>query len=128
MEGTKEKCINLRNKGFTLGEIIKKTGLPKTTIYYHIEDISLPIKIQKRLAQEGIARLIEISRKRKGKRIPGRVIPKPKGWMSKLIFLAAHFMFDGEIRYGGCIYQNRNTELINSMKHFMQDKEDINII
>ena len=36
-----EKCRKLREKGFTLGEIIKAIGLPKTTVYHHIRDIPL---------------------------------------------------------------------------------------
>jgi len=49
MISTKEKCLILRNKGFTLGEIIAATKLPKTTIYYHIRNISLPQKVIERI-------------------------------------------------------------------------------
>ncbi|KPJ55887.1 hypothetical protein AMJ49_06170 [Parcubacteria bacterium DG_74_2] len=118
---TKEKCINLRNKGLTLGEIIKKTQLPKTTIYYHIKNIPLSAKKKKQIQEDVIKRITEFSKRRKGKCIPGRIVPKPRGWTPELIFLVAHFIFDGEVRYGGCIYQNRSMALIDSVKRFMQN-------
>ena len=121
METTKEKCINLRNKGFTLGEIITITKLPKTTIYYHIKDIPLPSEIIERIKRENIQRLNKFSQIRKGKCIPGRIVPKPNGWTNELIFLTAHFMFDGEIRHSRCVYQNRNITLINLVEQFMKD-------
>ena len=116
-----EKCRNLRRKGLTLGEIIKTTNLPKTTIFDHVRDIPLSIKTKERLARENIQRLKEIGRRRKGKCVPGRIVIKPEGWTNELIFLVAHFMFDGEIKYSRCVYQNRNIALINLVKQFMKD-------
>jgi len=52
-----EKCRVLRRKGFTLGEIIKAVKLPKTTIYDHICDIPLPIKVKERIKKKAIWRL-----------------------------------------------------------------------
>lgn len=117
-----EKCRILRRKGFTLGEIIKATKLPKTTVYDHISDIILPLEVKVRINNEARRRINEyIKRERKGKCIPGRIIIKPKGWTKELIFLIAHFMFDGEIRHSRCVYQNRNITLINLVKQFMED-------
>lgn len=119
-----EKCRTLRSKGFTLGEIIRTTQLPKTTVFDHIRDIPLPIAVQERIRKETIERLrkfsIKIGRKRKGKCFPGRIVPKPIGWTNKLLFLVAHFMFDGEIQSHSCIYQNRNEDLINRVKFLMK--------
>ena len=49
-----EKCRKLREKGFTLGEIIKAIGLPKTTVYDHIRDISLPAEVKERIQKENV--------------------------------------------------------------------------
>jgi len=117
-----EKCRTLRRKGFTLGDIIKATKLPKTTVYDHISDIILPLEVKVRIKNKARRRINDyIRRERKGKCISGRVVPKPKGWTPELIFLTAHFMFDGEIRQGGCVYQNRNISLVNRVKYLMQD-------
>jgi len=115
-----EKCRILRRKGFTLGEIIKVTHFPKTTIFDHVRDIPLSVKTKERLTRENIQRLKEIARRRRGKCIPGRIVIKPQGWTDKLIFLVAHFMFDGEITRGGCIYHNRNKSLIEQVKSLME--------
>lgn len=116
-----EKCRDLRNKGFTLGEIIKAVKLPKTTVYEHICDIPLPVKVKERIKREARKRINEyIRRERKGKCMPGRIVPKPKGWTNGLIFLTAHFMFDGEITKGSCIYHNRNKALIDRVKCLMR--------
>jgi hypothetical protein len=114
------KCRNLRKRGCTLGEIIKATNLPKTTIFYHIRDIPLPLKVKKRLVRENIQRLKEIALRRKGKCLPGRIVIKPKRWTPKLIFLIAHFMFDGAIEAHSCIYNNRNKILIDRVNSLMK--------
>ncbi len=67
-----EKCRTLRRKGFTLGEIIKATHLPKTTVYGHIYDILLPVEVKERIKREARRRTNEYIRKyRKGKCLPG---------------------------------------------------------
>jgi len=114
------KCRNLRRKGYTLGEIIKATNLPKTTIFDHVRDIPLSIAMKESLARENIQRLKEIALRRKGKCIPGRIVIKPKGWGDKLIFLVAHFMFDGEITSHSCVYHNRNMALIGQVASLMK--------
>lgn len=45
---------------------------------------------------------------------------KPKGWSSDLIYLIAHFMFDGEIGSHSCIYHNRSKALINRVRVVMK--------
>jgi len=111
-----EKCRTLRRREFTLGEIIKVTGLPKTTIYGYIRDIPSSPVLKEKIKRENTKRLIEFTKKRK------RVVARPEGWSPKLISLVAHFMFDGEIRdNNGCVYQNRNMVLINQVRNFMKE-------
>ena len=116
-----EKCRTLRRKGFVLGEIIKSVNLPKTTVYDHIYDIPLPEETKERIKREARKRINEYIRKeRKGKCMFGRVVPKPENWTDKLIFLTAHFMFDGEIQTNACIYHNRNKALIERVETEMK--------
>lgn len=123
-----EKCKILRREGFSLGEIVKIVHLPKTTVYDNIYDVVLSLegqerlkKVQKRITEENTRRINEFNIKyRKGKCIPGRIIIKPKGWTNELIFLIAHFMFDGEVQTHSCIYHNRNEALINKVKSSMR--------
>ncbi|MBU4350714.1 hypothetical protein L6250_04190 [Candidatus Parcubacteria bacterium] len=116
-----EKCQRLRERGFTLGEIVKTTELPKTTIYGYIRNIPLSLKTKQKVTLATTKRINEFNIKyRKGKCIPGRVVLKPKNWNDDLIFLVAHFMFDGEINTHSCIYNNRNESLINRVKFSME--------
>ena len=96
-------------------------NLPKTTVYDYIRDINLSPEIKKRLNQAGIKQLVGFSHKRKGKCLFGRIVPKPKEWSSDLIYLVAHFMFDGEITSHSCVYNNRNGVLIDGVRIAMKE-------
>ncbi len=116
-----EKCRVLRRKGFALGTIIKKTNLPKTTVYGYIREIFLPFEVKERIKREARKRINDYIRKeKKGKCMPGREFLKPKHWSQGLIFIISHFMFDGQIRYGGCEYYNRSDYLIQKMRKTME--------
>ncbi len=116
-----EKCRRLRTKGFTLNEIIEAARLPKTTVYDNICDIPLSFERKKEIQENAIKRIVEFSRKRKGKCIPGRIVPKPQGWTNDLIFLVAHFIFDGEVQTHSCIYHNRNEALLYQVEILMKN-------
>lgn len=119
-----KKCRNLRINGFTVREISSLIKLPTTTVYEHIFDIPISCKLKERLRIKQIKnaqKLVEFNIKtRKGKCIPGRIVIKPDGWANELIFLLAHFMFDGEIQVHSCIYNNRNVALIDRVKFLMK--------
>ena len=115
-----EKCRRLRTKGFTLNEIIGAARLPKTTVYDNICDISLSFERKKEIQKNAIKRIVEFNRKRKGKCLFGRVVPKPKGWTNALLCLIAHFMFDGEIQTHSCIYHNRSNALIDRVSFLIE--------
>jgi len=115
-----QRCKTLRRRGFSLGVIVRVVHLSKTTVYGHIRDINLSPKIRNRLNQSSIRQLIAFNHKRKGKCLPGRIVPKPKEWLYDLIYLVAHFMFDGEIRSHGSVYSNRNGALINEVRILMK--------
>lgn len=116
-----EKCRTLRKRGFTLGEIVGTTKLPKTTIYDNVRDIPLSVELKERIIKESIQRLDKFRPNKKGRCIPGRIVPKPEGWTNELLFLTAHFMFDGEVQTHSCIYHNRNETLINRVKSSMKE-------
>ena len=126
-----EKCRSLRVKGFTLNEIIEATQLPKITIYDHIQDVLLSPEAKERIGlrkKATIQKLVEFSRKKKGKCLFGRKVIKPKGWSKNLVLLAAHFLFDGTITSHDCDYQNRNLILINRVKTLVQNIFHLNPI
>jgi len=119
-----QKCRILRKKGFTLREISKLTNIPFTTIYGYVSNVPFSLKLVEniKLKQiENTKRLVRFNiETRKGKCIPGRIVPKPKEWSSDLIYLVAHFMFDGEIASHSCIYNNRSEALIDGVRSTMK--------
>jgi hypothetical protein len=115
-----EKCRNLRKSGFTLGQIIDSTNLPKTTVYKYISDISLSAAVKKEVLRKNTERIRKYCPYTKGKCAPGREIFKPDKLSRDLIFLISHFMFDGEINKYSCIYNNRNKKLIERMRVLMK--------
>jgi len=116
-----EKCKSLRRKGFSLGDIVKKTGLPKTTVYYHIRDITLSPADKKKIREKGKERARQYIRKHvKGKCRGSITVSRPEGWSNELLLLTAHLIFDGEIT-NGCIYGNRNLVLINRVKKLTEN-------
>jgi len=119
-----QKCRTLRKDGFTLREISKLTNIPVVTIHGYVKDIPFSLKLIKNIKLKQIKntrRLIKFNVEvRKGKCIPGRIVPKPKEWFCDLIYLVAHFMFDGEITSHSCIYNNRNEVLVNQVRVLMK--------
>lgn len=107
-----DKCRSLRESGFSLKEIVNATNLPKTTIFGHIGDIVLSPEMKKRIHQSQTEKTIARNSARKGKCWAGREITFPKEWSNNLLFLTSHFIFDGAINYGNCVYQNRSETLI----------------
>lgn len=115
-----EKCRSLRESGFSLGEIVNSTNLPKTTVFGHVNDINLSPEMKKCILQGQVLKTITRNRARKGKCWKGREVLFPENWSIDLLFLTAHFMFDGEIYRGHCTYQNRSQSLIERVADSMQ--------
>ena len=117
----------LRRKGFTLGEIVGTTGVPKTTVYGHVCDIPLSRELQERIKREATRRINEFNiRERKGKCIPGRMFTKPERWSPELIFVLSHILFDGHIAHQGFEYYNRSEHLIQSMQRMVRKVFSLN--
>jgi len=118
-----QQCRALRRDGFSLREISRLTNIPYTTLYSYVRDIVTP-KILENIKYKQIQntnRLINFNRTvKKGRCIPGRVVIKPKVWSDDLVYLVAHFMFDGDIRTHSCTYYNRNKALISRVIFFMK--------
>ncbi|TSC92295.1 MAG: hypothetical protein CEN92_23 [Candidatus Berkelbacteria bacterium Licking1014_96] len=113
----KERCLDFRKRGFSYNQIVKATRIPKTTIQNWVFDIKLSIKakkcIQGRIAQ-GIVKGNQSS-----KRKTLKIIPQINKWTKKLVFIIAHFMFDGGGRIDGYTYYSKDISQINRMRKMM---------
>jgi len=122
METFKQQCLDLRKAGHTLTEIVKITGRPKTSIYFHIN--SIPLSEEKirliRIASGIRARNIALSRRGKSERQFRRF----NKWSSNTVSLLGHLIFDGSIIRTSCIYNNRNISLINKVENSMKNIYD----
>lgn len=118
MNDFKSQCIELRKKDYTLPEIVKITGRPKTSVYFHIRDLPLSITKQRAINKEYGERIKKFSSLRKGK--SKRKFQIFNEWDTELVLLVAHLLFDGEISSTGCIYNNRSNELISRVEDLMK--------
>lgn len=117
MNSFKEKCIELRKQGHTLPEIMKITGRPKTSIHFHIQNIELSPERKAELRIKNLERLLKFAGSKKG--ISVRAFTKFAEWNKNMVSLVSHLLFDGEIKHGGCVYNNRNLALIELVQKSM---------
>ena len=122
MNAFKERCITLRKQDYTLNEIVKITGRPKTSVHFHIQHIQLSQDKQRAISEANRKRILEISINRKG--VSARKFRKFTGWNECRVSLISHLLFDGEIKHGGCVYNNRNLALIGMVQKQMSQVYD----
>jgi hypothetical protein len=109
MNEFKERCVELRQKDYTLIEIARALGRSKTSVFFHIKGMPLSTGKQKAIRRASGRRLAAEAQKRKGKSV--RSHQYITQWNKDLVSLAAHFIFDGEINKRGCVYNNRSNAL-----------------
>lgn len=114
----KERCITLRQKGHTLSEIVELTGRPKTSVYFHIRSFALPPEKIYRIRTAAGERIRPYAIVRLGK--SDRKFKPLTTWTPSSALLLGHLLFDGEIRRGRCIYNNRNEALIERFEMLMR--------
>jgi len=118
MNAFKRQCIALRKQDRTLPEIVRMTGRPKTSVFFHIRDIALSARKQRRIREASRMRILKAAKTRKGK--SGRTFKKFYTWDQNSVFLISHLLFDGEIRLNACIYNNRSRALIERVEKAMK--------
>ena len=118
----KEQCIALRQKGYSITEIVMATGRAKSSIYQHIKDIPLS---KERVRQYKIAsgrRIRKFALARKGRSV--RAFKTFDQWSADAVILVAHLLFDGEIARTRCAYNNRSTALVERVERLMHEWYD----
>lgn len=70
--------------------------------------------------ERATARLVRFNKDRKGKSAVGRHPQRFDSWTEDLVTLVSHFLFDGEIRYSGCVYTNRSAALLKQVSTAMR--------
>jgi intein-encoded DNA endonuclease-like protein len=118
----KEQCIKLRKEDKTLNEIVTITGRSKTSVYFHIKNISLSARKQREISQNVRLQAKRVAANRKGKALrPHKTFKK---WTPALVLLVAHLMFDGEILKRKCVYHNRSRMLTDRVERLMCEVYD----
>lgn len=117
MKSFKEQCIALRKQDYSINEIIKITGRPKTSVYFHIKNIPLSAAKKKDISYKLQTTARELARKRKG--ISKKEFKKIHSWTPESVLLLAHLIFDGEILKKRCVYNNRSQNLLDRFSKLM---------
>ena len=120
MDSFKHRCIALRKRGFSLNQIVEKTKRSKTSVYFHIRHTPLNNKRRQEIRLARIERCINYSKGVKGKSKFGRHPIPFEIWNPSLVSLVGHILFDGTIKYGGCVYTNRSVSLLDHVTSCMQ--------
>ena len=122
MNSFKQWCVELRKQDYSLGEIVKITKRPKSSVYVHIQNLPLsPRKWQQIRAAHG-ARALQIAARRRGKSAKSyRVFDE---WTIDTVCLIAHLLFDGEIKRTHCTYHNRSDTLLYRVGQCMKQIYD----
>lgn len=118
MNSFKQQCIELRRRDFTLPEIVRITGRPKTSVHFHIQDLPLSNLKRKKVQAARAFQARLLAEKRRG--ISARLFKRFTSWDNELVCLVSHLVFDGEIKHGGCVYNNRNIALLDRVEHCMK--------
>jgi len=108
----------LRRLDYTLPEISKITGRPKSSIYAYIKEIPLSLTKQKSIKINSGIRISTLSTLRKGK--SKKEFKKFTKWDPILVNLISHLVFDGEIKYSRCVYNNRSQALLDMVENEMR--------
>jgi len=115
-----QRVVQMRNNGFTLGEIMERTGLSKTTIFYHIQSIPKSDILIQKLRLIILSKQRILSEQRRGKSTKTYLFIKPQIWTVEFVNLIAHFLFDGRITRTSCIYYSRNSVLRDMITEKME--------
>ncbi|MBI3305001.1 hypothetical protein HYZ80_01595 [Candidatus Parcubacteria bacterium] len=118
--GFREACRRLRTDGATLGEIVAATRRPKSSVYFHIQDIKLSEEFREAQYERATKRIIEFNESRRGKSAAGRHPVPFTVWTVPFVELVSHLLFDGEISRNACVYTNRNRMLIQRVARLMR--------
>lgn len=111
MNAFKRRCIALRNEDYTLDEIAKLTGRPRTSVHFHIRSIPLSPDKRSAITRDSAKRIAEVTRTRVIKNL--RLFSNFVSWDKSIVSLIAHLIFDGEIIRSVCAYNNRSQSLID---------------
>lgn len=118
MNDFRAQCIDLRKRDYTLTEIARVTGRPKTSVYAHIRGMRLSEDKRIRIRIASAMRASAIAQSRRGKSV--RAFKEFTEWNRDTVRLVSHFIFDGEIKRSGCSYNNRNEPLLNQVEVSMR--------
>lgn len=120
----KQKCSELRGQDYTLSEMVRVLKRPKTTIFFHIQNVPISDKLKQKLrdinrTKLDKARAMGLTTK-KGVSWKNRHCKEFTKWSPALVNLIAHAMFDGEISYSRVAYHNRSVALIKNFSDKMR--------
>ena len=115
-----EEVVRMRVGGQTLGEIVSKTGLSKTTVFHHIQKLPKSSLLHDRLKVVAIANQKINADNRRGKTLKKYSFKKPERWDPGFVKLMAHFLFDGQLSKSWCGYNSRNSILIKTVTDGMK--------
>lgn len=116
---TKERLLSLRLQDYSVGEIVKRTGVPKSTVYGYVHHIPLSQEHRNRVRAANTVTRVAYNQSWRGRSRADRHPIPFLTWTPELVLLVSHLLFDGEIKHGTCAYNNRCLVLIERFEALM---------
>ena len=98
------------------------TGRPKTSVYYHIKDISLSKEKQEKIDEKTTSCLRKYNNEKRGQSQLGRSPKHFNKWTNDRVLLLGHLLFDGEVERHYCRYASSHEVLVNRVINLMQNQ------
>jgi hypothetical protein len=117
-----KKLKELRKKGYSINELVEELVIPKTTVWHHIHDISVPQKYAHLLYSKRGG-----SSKRKQKNIEmakGKAVELLKS-TDRESLIALAMLYWGEGSKGACEFINSNGKIIQLYLKIIRDRLDV---
>lgn len=113
------RCRVLRERGCSIGQIAKRLRLSKSTVHWHVKDISLTDAQREALRRQKQQLMARVNARRRGKPLHPVAFRKPS-WSKALVHLVAHLSFDGRVDRYGCYYYSRSRRQAEHVRRLLQ--------
>lgn len=114
-----ERCKQLRQLGYSIGQIAKRLHLSESTVHWHVKGIRLTVAQRESLRLQKRELMVGVNAKRRGRALRQVAFRKPR-WNGKLVELVAHLNFDGRIDRYGLHYYNNSKQQAEQVKSLVQ--------
>ncbi len=111
-----EKCTQLRQRGWSLGEISQALRLSKSIVSGYVRSIRLNSNQKREIRRRHSLAICNANQLRKGVSRHKNKLNKRPVWNTLLVTCVAHYLFDGSVSHWNVCYYNRSKALVERQR------------